>query len=566
MSTPTSNNDGCRSDVALRAGMILLAVVTSLLLCYRMTIGVDLTDESYYLSFLDGWLKTGFQYSNALGLHQTAELLVFPFVKVFAAVQPNEEGLALFNRFIYLVVSLISGFCFFRFARTRQTFPIAVLCGIAVTSFIPFSLPSPSYNTLGMLSMLCAVAAYATFAETQQPRWLITSAAAWMVSVIAYPTFVVVLASFLIAIAVVPVLRPNFRRYVVWCLTFQIVGLGLLLSAYGVNRFMQIIEFTNSSLQVSTGLGGKLSKAATLLGASDIFVTLCLASIAIGIFAGRGSRRSLHRWITGTVITGILVAARLAGPFLYATSHDYVFLLAIAGTAFFLTEAITKARNDHAMTAYFFVGLFAGIVTSLTATNSIVNFAIGGFICVCVFLLAIFPKREVERLSHLALLCVVVALFLISNFNFIYGEVVNPLSSAPAKRIENGVFAGLLTTEDKVRAISQTTELLATIPGDSVAVIGRFPSIYLLTRMRPKTLSTWDFSQQNGATPKIESAISRFYGLDANLPSVVLNVTDPWTVAPSESGKQLQARYVQTSHIDTGQWKIDVLVRPPLMK
>ncbi len=51
MSTPTSNNDGCRSDVALRAGMILLAVVTSLLLCYRMTIGVDLTDESYYLSF-----------------------------------------------------------------------------------------------------------------------------------------------------------------------------------------------------------------------------------------------------------------------------------------------------------------------------------------------------------------------------------------------------------------------------------------------------------------------------------------------------------------------------------
>ncbi|MFD2884487.1 hypothetical protein ACFS4T_25480 [Pseudomonas lini] len=124
-------------------------------------------------------------------------MLVFPFVKVFAAVQPNEEGLALFQQ-IYIsgCESYLGLLLFFRFARTRQTFPIAVLCGIAVTSFIPFSLPSPSYNTLGMLSMLCAVAAYATFAETQQPRWLITSAAAWMVSVIAYPTFVVVLASF----------------------------------------------------------------------------------------------------------------------------------------------------------------------------------------------------------------------------------------------------------------------------------------------------------------------------------------------------------------------------------
>lgn len=566
MSTPTSNNDGSHSDVVLRGGMILLAVVISLLLCYRMTIGVDLTDESYYLSFLDGWLKTGFRSSDALGLHQTAEMLVFPFVKIFAAVQPTEDGLALFNRFIYLVMSLISGYCFFRFARTRQTFPVAVLCGIAVTSFIPFSLPSPSYNTLGMLGMLCAVAAFATFSEVQKPRWLMTSAVAWMVSVLAYPTFVVVLASFLVAIAAVPILRPNFRRYVVWCLIFQIVGLGLLLSAFGVNRLMQIIEFTNSSLQVSTGLGGKLSKAAMLIGASDVFVTLCLASIAVGIFAGRGPRRSLHAWVTGAVITGILVAARFAGPFLYATSHDYAFLLAIAGTTFFLTETITKTRNDHAMTAYFFVGLFAGIVTSLTATNSIVNFAIGGFICVCVFLLAIFPKREVERHSHLALLCLVAGLFLMSNFTFIYGESVNPLSSPPAKRIENGVFAGLLTTEDKARAINETTAFLATIPGDSITAVGRFPSIYLLTRMRPKTLSTWDFSQQNGATPKIDSAISRFYGLEANLPSVVLNVTDPWTAAPSESGKQLLARYVQTSQIDAGQWKIDVLVRPPLMK
>lgn len=567
MSIPTSNNDGCCSEIALRAGMILLAVVTSLLLCYRITIGVDLTDESYYLSFLDGWLKTGFQHSDALGIHQTAELLVFPFVKAFAAVLPNEEGLALFNRFIYLVVSLVSGFCFFRFARTRQTFPVAVLCGIAVTSFIPFSLPSPSYNTLGMLSMLCGVAAHATFAKTQQHRWLVTSAAAWMVSVIAYPTLVVVLASFLIATVIVPALRPNVRRYVVWCLAFQFIGLGLLLSAYGVNRFMQIIEFTNSSLQVSTGLGGKLSKAATLLGASDIFVTLCLVSIAVGIFAGIGrSGRSIKGWTIGAAITGVLVAAGLAGPFLYATSHDYVFLLAIVGTAFFLTEAITKAQSDHAMTAYFFIGLFAGIVTSLTATNSIVNFAIGGFICVCVLLLAIFPNRDIERHSHRALLFVVAALFLISDFSFIYGEAVNPVSSAPAKRIKNGVFAGLLTTEDKAWTISQTTEFLATIPGDSVAVIGRFPSIYLLTRMRPKTLSTWDFSQQNGATPKIERAISSFYGLDANLPSVVLNVTDPWTAAPAESGKQLQARYIQTSHINTTQWKIDILVRPSSIK
>ena len=52
-------------------------------LAYRMSIGIDLSDESYYVSFIDGWLKTGIQASSTLGMHQTAALLVYPFAKIF---------------------------------------------------------------------------------------------------------------------------------------------------------------------------------------------------------------------------------------------------------------------------------------------------------------------------------------------------------------------------------------------------------------------------------------------------------------------------------------------------
>ena len=72
--------------------ILSIAIGIVLLLSYRMTLGVDLSDESYYLSFLDGWLKTGVRDGNALVLHQTAELLVFPFVKAFAFVNGGVEA------------------------------------------------------------------------------------------------------------------------------------------------------------------------------------------------------------------------------------------------------------------------------------------------------------------------------------------------------------------------------------------------------------------------------------------------------------------------------------------
>ncbi|KAB0490641.1 hypothetical protein [Pseudomonas vancouverensis] len=561
-----SDNNTYSSDPLVRTAVLSLVIATSLLLCFRMTLGVDLTDESYYLSFVDGWLKTGFHDSSALVIHQTAEFLVFPFVKIFFTIYPDENGLALFNRYLYLSLSLLSGFCFFYFARTRQTFTISALCGVAVTSFIPFSLPAPSYNTIGMLGMLCAIACYATFIETRKHTLLLISAASWAVSALAYPTLVVVLASFLTVIVAVPTLRPTILRYSLWCLLFQVLGLGLLLSVYGENRLMQIVEFTNASLQVSSGLGGKVSRAYVLLSASYTFVALCLGSIAVGVVAGMRIRHWTHGWLTASLITGVLVTARLTGPVLYATSHDYVFLLAITGTAFFITASITRTHNDSALTGYFLVGLFAGLVTSLTATNSIVNFAVGGFISTCILLLSALPKDKIYRKAHTTLVCVVSAFFLLSNFEFIYGESTDLLSSKSANRIERGVFAGLVTTKEKAEAITETSAFLAKIPGESIAAIGRFPSIYLLTRMRPQTLSTWDFSQQNGTTPKIDSAISEFYSFDKNLPSVVLNVTDPWTRPPSNSALQLLTRYVKTSHIETNLWRIEIYVKPSTVR
>ena len=45
--------------IAAKRGLPVFGFVVLVLLAYRMTIGVDLSDESYYVTFLDGWLKDG---------------------------------------------------------------------------------------------------------------------------------------------------------------------------------------------------------------------------------------------------------------------------------------------------------------------------------------------------------------------------------------------------------------------------------------------------------------------------------------------------------------------------
>lgn len=68
----------------------------------RLTIGIDLSDESYYAAFVDGWLKTGIEQSRNLMIHQTADFLIYPLALVFRAVNGGSDGLVLFLRLIYL--------------------------------------------------------------------------------------------------------------------------------------------------------------------------------------------------------------------------------------------------------------------------------------------------------------------------------------------------------------------------------------------------------------------------------------------------------------------------------
>ena len=133
-------------------GVVWLLVVTAL--AWRITIGIDLADKSYYAIFLDDWLKGGIQSSVLLSPHQSAALLVYPMARAYVAIHGSESGLILFLRTLYLLGSALASACIFAFLRLVSWRGTAWFGALETLAFIPFGLPAPSYNTIGMQALL----------------------------------------------------------------------------------------------------------------------------------------------------------------------------------------------------------------------------------------------------------------------------------------------------------------------------------------------------------------------------------------------------------------------------
>jgi hypothetical protein len=539
----------------LAAGILLAAVAVALV--YRVTIGVDLSDEGYYLTFVDGWLKTGVAGSDTLMLHQTSQLVLYPLIKFWSLLTGGVDGLALVMRSAYLLTAGASAFCFYAFIRTQHCRSAATLGATLAISFVPFSLPAPSYNTLGMFGMMAALSALGTYAVTKRPVWCAVSAIAWTVGVIAYPTLVAVFVPSLVVVLIfVPGLTVRRRwEYVGACLAVQAIGVGLVIAALGVDKLTAIVQFTNGALEVSEGLHGKLLRALEALRANPVFTGLCIVALGVGASGTAAGGARFRATLSLLLLAAIVLAASAVEPVMFVKSHDLVSVILLAGIGCFLVRLVIRSFSLDIETALFGLSVLAALVTSATATHGIFNFAIGAFFGSALFLIVVFNDAAPQRSMRLALGALVATLLVGGTFAKIYGEIENPLMGASA-RVESGVFQGLLTTATKADAIASSMGFLAKLPGATITVLGRLPGFYTLVEKHPSALTTWNFDQAPGRYSWFEQRIVTFYTDPKNTPDVVIVVDDPWTQEPFAGMKKLLERYTLIGEEDLGVWSL----------
>jgi hypothetical protein len=180
------------------AVLVWLAVLSAA--AYRLRFGVDFTDEAFYAAVPLRFVAGDRPFVDELYFTQTSALLTFPVVKAFVAASGGTDGLILLLRSLFLLAMAgVAGAVAFG-ARALVRPAIGSLAGLVAVGFVPYGIPTLSYNTCGygFLTVALWLLFGADDAALGWRRSLVVGFA-MASAVLSYPTLVVVGGAALLA-------------------------------------------------------------------------------------------------------------------------------------------------------------------------------------------------------------------------------------------------------------------------------------------------------------------------------------------------------------------------------
>ncbi len=237
----------------------------------------------------------------------------------------------LFLRVLFLVGAAVSALFWVIFLKRIGHRLLAWAGGILVLSFVPFGLPAPSYNTLGLQGLTIALASFGCAAlideqKREQFWWLAVSACALAFTTVAYPTMAVPVGSLcLLGLLCRDGAFPRPGLYLALTASAICVGWFLVVFSLTPTRLYDSIVFVWVSRFEPDALARRLAAVHARLAANPPFLVLCMIAVIIGV--GRRAFPLAAHWAIVAMVASLLALQ----PTLFTRSHDAVTLIALTG-------------------------------------------------------------------------------------------------------------------------------------------------------------------------------------------------------------------------------------------
>ncbi|MBX9767436.1 MAG: hypothetical protein K2X47_09220 [Bdellovibrionales bacterium] len=476
-------------NLAARFGFVSLSIFASLVvgavLWNRLFWGVDFTDESYYIAQSLVFSLGTRPYVDEILSMQSAFVLLIPIVQAYRWFQGNLDGVVLFFRQFYFVLTLFFAFFLYRFFRKTMDFPEALLGALVLFCFWPFGIPAFSYNSIGMWSLVLAALLMLDGARAGDPlRNLPGVLIASAISVFCYPTLS---AFFLLAGLYLAQKRTDLRQTFSGRLS---LGLGLLLFMAGIylalfhiglQRIEEIYHYAHSDGQHLDFLK-KTIQIVGQLEHDSRFVLGTLAIVTCGLVLFRFHPMASIPLFGLMAFLAIAVSLKgMAVP----VNHLLVILLGwffAPLAAFRVFRRTAEAKDVLALISF---GL--GIVSAWTSANGLMNASIGSFCGVVVSILFLSSYLELKKVwgrIAFSILCLSFICLQLRELTHL------PFGDGPATDLRTvvdfGPFRGLTTSKKKYQFLKTLTEDLKSVLSSerSIAFFDSFPAGYLISDMR----------------------------------------------------------------------------------
>jgi len=486
---------------------LLCAGFLLLILYFRVTRGLDFTDEMQYYGEIRGLMETGKLFSNDLFIQQNVYIIFYPFLYGYHALF-GLDGLVFFGRLllalICIAVYVYASRKLFLFGCTR---PVAAIAALSLTFSMPFhGVFALSYNTVSQALWIVYLIRFYEWRKHGVVLW----AAIVLITMLAHPTAAVVMGALLVA-------RMALERDLTRVWRFVLAGLiGSAILAIVLLMFAPVQQYL-SALSFSSGYG----VGSVFFHNRNGPVTL----IAVLVMFALGYRQSLRPdginvslFLIGALVLALVLLS--GGQIPGGYSGQLVLLLgAIGALGCAATCAVTGAatgikRPPKSGATSFHTGwLVLAILLCMTNMGVTSGNGIGqatGALMICLpILLALstragtYPDLSARpALGHLPLL-LTLAIFVVHWCNFPYREVAwwratEAIHDIPAFRFVN--------TSAQRNAVLQVlhTDLSPVTQNRKVLYVSDMPILYLTLAAQPETCMLFMHSL---TSPKSQNAL-----------------------------------------------------------
>lgn len=486
------------------AAAAIYAAAVLALMAYRLFLGVEMTDEAYYISSSYRYLHGNIPFYDSWDPQIGSALLALPVFWI-KSLFGGTQGIMLYSRLSFLVFKLLMSAPLYLAIKKRFSRGVCMLICVAYAIYTPFSLYNWSYNNLCLTFLIsgCFLFLYSTDLDDGQKSNIPLATAGVFHALMAFSYISSTPLCLLFGLMLVMLSRlgsGSWKRAWKRLIPYALGGLGtaalLLAILYAITGGRLFLDMPNifTHYYYSGDMGNPIqSFFSTIYVCLNVLARnwaavlfLVLFSLALRLFKGRG-------W---AALLSPLVFLIMTGP---PEINSYILIeyACYTGLAFFIF-AINADWKDKFVRGLYLVGaggsLLYFLCVGLTSAGAIAQarFAFyAGALCLVVLvtyeMAKIFPGAVLLRLLPALACCAGV---LICWYSYSYRDQP-PLSVDTT--VTSGVYAGCKTGAPRAEAYMRLEQVLKQrqIPGGKVMIVGNYPGVYLMTPMTPCAPSTW---------------------------------------------------------------------------
>ena len=510
--------------------ILAFAVLVAATSVARMFFGWGPMDEGFYIAIPYRFALGARPFVDEANLVQGFGVLLAPVVSLFMHVTGGITGIVLFFRAMFGSLAVVSGVLAYWVSRRYLAPRFALLVALLPAVFMPWGIPSFSYNTIGAFGLLDAtlLAWLSPQLEGRNRRWAAAAAMGVFLgaSVASYPTLAPAGLGVLIWWLWISRRRQEVWMEFVLIALFALVPLAIVGNAAvqaGVDNIRRAFIFNTSV----TAQGGGVGKLVGIAVATRVLILKSPMWVAALVVVA--CRRWLERTRYGRVVAVLgliavpLCLAFIAEPNVYARAN--VIMLFWAGSGFVL---IATSRRPRPLASVWvgveLISLLGAALYAYSSNNGLLNAGVG-VLPACVLGSIAFTLEGLRltaaadggdgewSLVAAAPAATIVLAVVVAQLFGVYGETV-PISEMRTP-IVSGAYAGIITSSENVALAATLSADIGSVsrPGEGILFFNGFPGGYLLSALVPWADTVW-----SGAPPIVPGApasdLWRFYERD----------------------------------------------------